>query len=209
MDTPEEARAFAAAKFPEVVESVVNKLFELAGPAENVRMIDLGTGPASIPLMIARAKPSWRITAVDGAKAMIRIAQIGIKMAKMSDRVDVQLADAKATGLPAASFDIVFCNNMLHHMPDPLPLWREIKRLAAPGGLIFVRDLVRPPSEADAHRLVSESGIDQPNQEDHYASLLSAFVPEEIRQQLADTGLTTLKVDGVSERYMDIHGRVG
>src|SRR5215212_4067892 len=129
MDLPEEARAFASAKYPQVVDAVLNRLFELVGDVENVRLVDLGTGPASIPLMIARARPTWHITGVEMARAMLRIAQIGVKMSGLEERIKVHMADAKATGLPDRSFDVVFCNNMLHHMPEPLPLWREIRRL--------------------------------------------------------------------------------
>ena len=89
------------------------------------------------------------------------IAQIGVKMSGMADRVTIQTVDAKATGLPDASFDIVFCSSLVHHMPDPAPLWREIKRLAAPGALIFVRDLKRPDSEDAARALVDRYMADQ------------------------------------------------
>jgi ubiquinone/menaquinone biosynthesis C-methylase UbiE len=212
MDLPEEARAYAAAKFPDVMESVVNRLLELAGdtPATAPRMIDLGTGPGTIPIMVARARPTWRITAVDAAKAMTRIAQIGVKMSGVAGRVTIQTVDAKATGLPDASFDIVFCSSLVHHMPDPAPLWREIKRLAAPGALIFVRDLKRPDSADAARALVDRYMADQSEllREEFHRSLLSAFTIEEIRRQLDDAGLSNLGVEPVPDRFLDVAGRI-
>jgi len=169
-------------------------------------MVDLGTGPGTVPIMVAKARPDWRITAVDAAKAMTRIAQISVKMAGVSDRVTVQTVDAKATGLPDHSFDVVFCNNMLHHMPDPLPLWREMKRLAAPGALIFVRDLIRPETPEAARALVQRTGGGQPNQEEFYLSLLSAFRVDEIGGQLEAAGLASLRVEAISEQYLDVFG---
>ncbi|MEA2733686.1 MAG: hypothetical protein QOE14_137 [Humisphaera sp.] len=210
MDIPEEARAYAAAKFPDVMESVINRLLGLAGDAQSPKMVDLGTGPGTVPILVARARPDWRITAVDAAKAMTRIAQISVKMAGLHERVTVQLGDAKATGLPDASFDIVFCASLVHHMPDPVPLWREIKRLAAPGALIFVRDLKRPESEQAARDLVNRYASEQSAllQEEFYRSLLSAFTVEEVRQQLDAAGLSFLSVEPVPDRNLDVFGRV-
>src|SRR5688572_1045462 len=210
MDLPEEARAYAAAKFPDVMESVVGRLLDLAGDVKSPKMVDLGTGPGTVPIMVAKARRDWRITAVDAAKAMTRIAQIGVKMSGVGERVTVQTVDAKATGLPDASFDIVFCASLVHHMPDPVPLWREIKRLAAPGALIFVRDLKRPESEAATRDLVERymAGQSELLREEFHRSLLSAFTVEEIRGQLDAAGLSSLSVEPVPDRNLDVFGRV-
>ena len=45
---------------------------------------------------------------------------------------------------PEGSFDLVLCNSLLHHLPDPLALFNEISRVAKPGGAILLRDLRRP-----------------------------------------------------------------
>jgi ubiquinone/menaquinone biosynthesis C-methylase UbiE len=204
MDQPQDARDYAAAKFPQVMQAVLDRLFALTADRSAARMVDLGTGPASIPIALAKARPNWQITAVEAAGAMVKIAQIATRMAGVHQQVQIRSADAKATGLPQASFDIVFCNNMLHHMPDAAPLWDEIKRLAAPRATILVRDLIRPTSEQAAHLLVDRSG--QPNKKDHFASLLAAFEVDEVRQQLVEAGLDFLRVDVVSEEYFDISG---
>ena len=208
MDLPEEARAYARAKFPEVMESILARLMELAAGRETARLVDLGTGPGTIPIMIAKARPGWQITAVDGAKSMLTIAGVSVKMAGVAERVKLHLADVKSTGLPEKSFDIVFCSSVVHHMPDPGPLWQEIKRLAAPGALVFVRDLRRPDSEAEAKELVKKHGGDQSEllQEEFYRSLLSAFKVEEVRQQLEAAGLRNLKVEALADRYLDVYG---
>ncbi len=211
MDGTQEARTYAGAKFPDVVGDVVDRLLKLAGGAEQpLRLIDLGTGPGSIPILVARARPRWRITALDASKAMLRIAAIAFKMADVHEQVSTLLADAKATGLPAESFDVVFCNNFLHHMPDPVPLWREIKRLAAPGALIYVRDLVRPESPEAAKDIVKQYASDKPEsfQEGYYLSLLSAFLVEEVRAHLHEAGLSSLTIEPVSHRNLDIFGRI-
>jgi ubiquinone/menaquinone biosynthesis C-methylase UbiE len=212
MDGREEARNYAGAKFPDVTGDAAQHLLDLTTrDAERaLNVIDLGTGPGTIPIQLAKARPAWHITALDASREMIKIATIASRMAGVQDRVTPHLCNAKETALPDASFDIVFSNNFLHHMPDPVLLWREIKRLAAPGGLIVVRDLLRPETEARAHQIVDEMAANQPEsfRVGYYDSLHSAFLPEEVREQLKAAGLSSLTVQGVAGRYLDIGGRV-
>jgi ubiquinone/menaquinone biosynthesis C-methylase UbiE len=212
MDGVEEARNYAGSKYPEVVGGAVERMLEVVRNAdEPLRLIDLGCGPGTIPLLIARARPAWRVTALDASKTMLRIAGVAIKMAGLHERVHTHLANAKQTDLPARSFDIVFCNNVLHHMPDPVPLWREMKRLAvAPRGFIFVRDLVRPDSEEIVREMVAQLAAGKPDsfREGYYDSLRSAFRAEEVREQLRVAQLFSLRVEEIAGRYLDVYGTV-
>jgi SAM-dependent methyltransferase len=48
-------------------------------------------------------------------------------------------SDASATGLPAASLDVVFSNSVLEHVPGPVieRCFAESRRILRPGGVIF------------------------------------------------------------------------
>ncbi len=46
--------------------------------------------------------------------------------------------DVAATGLPAAGYDLVIASLVDEHLPDLDPLYREARRLAAPGGLLVL-----------------------------------------------------------------------
>jgi ubiquinone/menaquinone biosynthesis C-methylase UbiE len=61
-----------------------------------------------------------------------------------ASRVEFFVADGSRLPFPGASFDLVMCNSVLHHLADPQRLFAEIARLAKPGGAILVRDLRRP-----------------------------------------------------------------
>lgn len=37
-----------------------------------------------------------------------------------------------------ASFDLITCNMVVEHLPDPLPIFQEISRVLAPGGVLLV-----------------------------------------------------------------------
>jgi ubiquinone/menaquinone biosynthesis C-methylase UbiE len=210
MDLPAEAAAYAGADFSPVNSAFVARLLELTRGrgAPAARVIDLGTGPGDIAFRIAWARPTWSVTAIDASEAMLAIAR---EQASDERNLSFVLADAKASGFPDRSFDVIFSNSLLHHMPDPLPLWREIKRLAAPRALIFVRDLLRPESEADARRLVELHGGGESAllQQEFHRSFLAAFTVDEIRRQLEAAGLANLKIEPSSDRHVDVYGIAG
>jgi ubiquinone/menaquinone biosynthesis C-methylase UbiE len=205
MDLPAEAAAYAAADFSAVNAAFVEHLLKLAGTRSDVHAVDLGTGPGDIAIRVARARPSWRVIAVDASEPMLAVAR---QAAGDLPNLRLASADAKASGFPDRSFDLIFSNSLLHHMPDPLPLWRAIARLAAPGATIFVRDLMRPASEDDARRLVElhAGGESALLKEEFHRSLLAAFTVEEVRTQLAATALHQLTVAVCSDRHLEVFG---
>ena len=210
MDEAAEAAAYARADFAEVNAAFVARLLGLAGPCETARAVDLGTGPADIPLRIVRERPGWRIVAVDASSAMLEHARRAVEDAGASSAVTLVLSDAKSTGLPGAAFDVVFSNSILHHITDTDVFWTEVRRLAKSGALVFLRDLARPKSEEAARRIVQQYAASESPllQEEYYRSLLSSYTPEEVRAQLARAGLTALNVERVTDRHFDVWGRL-
>jgi len=210
MDDPLEAAAYAEADFSDVNQAFVERLIELEGGAHQLEALDLGTGPADIPVRVLRLRPEWRIIAVDASLPMLKIAARRIRDEKLQRRIRLILADAKATGLASQAFPVLFSNSLLHHVSDTRALWLEIKRLVSPGGLIFLRDLFRPDSEQEALRIVEEyaGGESSLLKQEFLRSLLSAYTPEEIRSQLSEVGLQCLEVVKVTDRHVDIFGRV-
>lgn len=207
MDTPERAKAYASADFSAVNAAFVEKLLGLTNDSGEYAAIDLGTGPGDIPLRIRRARPAWHIAAADASLPMLRLARAA---SHETSSPLFTLADAKQMPFADSSFDLIFSNSLLHHLPDPLPLWREVRRLAKPGALVFVRDLFRPATPANARRLVDTYAADEHPllREDFYNSFLAAFTPEEIRAQLITCGLSRLDVVEVTDRHVDVFGKL-
>jgi len=208
MDLPDEVDAYARADFAAVNQRFVDRLIELTAGRDTARAADLGTGPGDIPIRAAKARPDWIISAVDASAPMLNVARAAIAAAGLAKNITLVLADAKETNLPKANFDIVFSNSILHHVADPISFWREVKRIAKPGALILIRDLFRPESDSLAKKLVAENagGESLLLQEEFYRSLLAAYTPAEVREQLLQAGLPGLVVETVSDRHMDIHG---
>lgn len=210
MDDVAEAEAYAKADFASVNQAFVDRLVELAdrdGPADAV---DLGTGPGDIPIRLLHHRPAWRIVAVDASEAMLALARLAAAQARVGQSIRWHVADAKDTGLPAVSFDVIFSNSILHHITGVDRFWAELRRLARPGATALLRDLARPESPQAARQIVQRYAAEESPllQDEYYRSLLSAYTVQEVRGQLDRAGLSGLAVAMVTDRHMDILGRI-
>ena len=210
MDGIEEAEAYAESDFSEVNQAFVRRLFELVPDERDLVALDLGTGPGDIPIRVTLARPLWHVVAVDASEAMLRIARAAADRAGVAKNIEWALVDAKHTGLAPHRFDVILSNCILHHVNDVASFWGELKRVARPGAAVLLRDLYRPATAETARKIVETYGVVGPKrmQDDYYRSLLAAYTPEEVRAQLAGAQLATLKVEKITDRHMDIFGRV-
>lgn len=205
MDSAEDAAEYAAIDHSAVNDEFVRYLTRELG-FNGGRLIDLGTGPADIAIAIARQVPAARVTAVDLGSHMLTLARQKVAAAPERERIELVEADANATGFPAQSFDFVVCNSLVHHIPEPLLLFREIARLARPGAGIFLKDLKRPASRAELEHLVATyAAHDTPYQRQlFHNSLHAALRPDEIVALARAAGLTDVQVTVPSDRHWQL-----
>jgi SAM-dependent methyltransferase len=211
MDLPRNAQAYANADFSEP-NSKFAALFAEKFPGFNGHnVIDLGCGPADITLRLASQYPQARVIGVDGADAMLEIARQNIlRHASLAKRVDVRKGhigrEKDLAGL--GPFCAVASNSLLHHLRDPLDLWRAARTLAAPGAAILVMDLIRPQSVSEAEQIVATYACNEPEvlRSDFFNSLLAAYRPPEIREQLVLAGMEWLHIETVSDRHLIVYG---
>lgn len=210
MDDPEQALAYAEADFAQSNQAFADRCLEaLRGLAAGV-VLDLGCGPADIPLRLAPALPAGvEVLGVDASEAMLALARRAIARAG-AGRVGVLRAYLPDLPLAPGSCAAVISNSLLHHLPDPAALWSTIRRVGRPGAPVVVGDLFRPETEEDARRIVRDAAVsDHPVLErDFYHSLLAAFTLDEVRAQLAAAGLGALEASIVSERHLLVRGRL-
>ena len=129
-----------------------------------------------------------------------------------ADRVEARRwhIGREANPLAPRKFDAVVSNSLLHHMSDPLALWKAIRSSAAPGTAVLVMDLFRPPSRQAAKAIVETyaGGEIELFKTDFLNSLLAAYRSDEVADQLAAAGLASLRVDVVSDRHLMVFGLV-
>lgn len=209
MDEAAQAEAYARADFEGPNEAFVEHLRALFPTLPTAaRVLDLGCGPADIPVRLARRHDAWTFTAVDGAGAMLRFAREAVDAAGLGGRIELLEARVPTAAIPRRSFDVVVSNSLLHHLPDPSALWRTARVAGRQGAAVLVMDLVRPETEDDARAIVDAYARDEPEvlRHDFFHSLRAAFRPGEVRDQLRDAGLPHLLVDRVSDRHLLVHG---
>lgn len=209
MDTPEEARDYDA-----MDHLAVNVLFcedlLAAGPI-GPSVLDVGTGTALIPIELCERAAHVHIVAIDLAEHMLARAKENIARARLQDRVMLEKVDAKSMPYPNAAFATSVSNSIIHHIPEPSAVLAEMVRVTAPGGLVFVRDLARPPTDADVDRLVELYGGERPVDPqaqasyEHQralfrASLKAALTLDEIAAIAGDLGLPSC-VSMTSDRH--------
>lgn len=202
--------AYAAADFEQVNQGFVDRYRASFPKGIGGKMVDLGCGPADIPVRFARALPGYSITAVDGSEAMVTLAQQAVTAAGVTDRVQVQRARLPMLPLPLQSFDAVVSNSLVHHMPDPFVFWNELVRLGKPGATVLIMDLFRPESPERARAIVESYAAQEAPvlKEDFYNSLCAAFTLREVRSQIRTRGLGGLVCELASDRHWVVWGHL-
>ncbi len=184
------------------------------------RVLDVGTGTALIPIELCRQTSEASVLGIDLATHMLARAASNVRRAGLEGRVRVERADAKSTGLDSGAFDAVVCNSIVHHIPEPREVLREILRLVSAGGVVFVRDLARPETRAhvtslaDLYAPVSPAAVGLPSSEASalretrsrqralfVASLHAALTLAEVRAIVAPLGVPESAARMTSDRH--------
>ena len=209
MDEAEQAQAYADADFSAANNLFIELLEQLPSGPLHGRLLDLGCGPADIPLLLAARNPTLRIDAVDGAQAMLDLAEQRLAgNPEISQRIRLLCEHLPSPGLASQHYQFVVSNSLLHHLVDPGVLWDTVKDCAHPSAQILIMDLARPTSELALDALVETYAIDAPDvlRRDFRNSLMAAYTVNEIHDQLHTADLDYLDVGMVSDRHLAIRG---
>lgn len=204
MDSPEEARDYDAMDHREVNERFVTDFLAIHGPCRGGWIVDVGTGTARIPIALCRSDPGARVIASDLADQMLLLAARNVDAERLNDRIRVEKADAKRDDRPATEkYEALISNSIIHHIPEPGDVFRQMIASVAPGGTIFVRDLARPSSHDELERLVGlyTAGETEHAREMFAASLHAALTVEEVASLLSELGITSPNVQMTSDRH--------
>jgi len=98
--------------------------------------IDVGCGPSGIlDLLHAAVSPGGRVVGLDADPAHVAMASQRSRQRGLAG-VEVLMADARHSGLPSGSFDLVHARTLLVTVPEPTEVLAEMVRLARPGGWV-------------------------------------------------------------------------
>jgi 2-polyprenyl-3-methyl-5-hydroxy-6-metoxy-1,4-benzoquinol methylase len=108
----------------------------LLRPLAGKSVIDVGCGDGRDTVLLAKLGAA-RVTGVDIAPGAIELARRRAELDGVADRVDFVCAPVETASIPSGSYDIVWCNAILHHLTDNLEVvMRNMVRWARPDGVI-------------------------------------------------------------------------
>lgn len=102
-------------------------------------LLDVGCGPGSITLDLARRVAPGSVTAVDASAEAVDQARA---LAEKEDvtGIDFRVGDVHELDLPDDSFDLVHAHQVLQHVADPVRALAEMGRMTRPGGIVAACD---------------------------------------------------------------------
>lgn len=101
-------------------------ILELSAPTgDDWRCLDVGCGNGVVLAHLAAVKPGWKLAGVEIADAPIALAERRLPSA------DIRAFDGTTLDWPDQSFDLAYATHVIEHVPDPIPLLREMARVAS------------------------------------------------------------------------------
>jgi ubiquinone/menaquinone biosynthesis C-methylase UbiE len=101
-------------------------------------LLDVGCGPGTLTVDLARRVAPGRTLAIDVAEAPLAEAREHARTQGVE--VTVEVGDVYALAADDGSFDVVHAHQVLQHVANPVLALSEMKRVAKPGGRVAARD---------------------------------------------------------------------
>ena len=106
---------------------------------EESRILDVGCGPGTITLDLARLASAGSVVGMDRSEAVIQEARAAAEQADLPN-LELTVGDVYSLRHEADTFDVVHAHQVLQHLSDPVAALREMGRVCRPDGLVAVRD---------------------------------------------------------------------
>ncbi|MFT3841468.1 MAG: class I SAM-dependent methyltransferase [Myxococcaceae bacterium] len=153
---------------------------------DGARVLDLATGVGAMAGLLRTRWPTARLTGVDLSPAQLAWAR------KNHRDVPISRADAARLPFAANTFDRVHCTWLLEHVPQPVPILRDVLRVLKPGGYAIFTEVdnatfeTDPPSEAVTRAM---NGLNEAQVRAHG----DPFVGRRLEQLFRDAGFPKIE----------------
>ena len=144
-------------------------------------VLDVGCGSGFFSLLIARRLKHGSVVCLDRSKAMLSHLARQAKKRGLGRRIYPVQSDALSIALKSASVDMVMSHFVLHELPDPKKVLREIRRVIRSGGTLIITDFAPDSWIAQHIRAAHDQAC-------------KLFTVKEMRRLLSDAGFDVEKV---------------
>lgn len=141
---------------PAIGAPVADDLIKVAALRQNERVLDVACGTGVVTRLASQAVgPAGVVAGLDLNPGMLAVARATTSPAMT---IEWHEASAQTMPFPNESFDVVLCQMGLQFMPDKEAVLREIRRVLAPGGRLFlnVPGPIPPPFDILAQTLARD-----------------------------------------------------
>jgi SAM-dependent methyltransferase len=181
-------------------------LLDRAGLRSGQSAIDLGCGPRGIlDLLASRVAPGGRVVGLDADPTHTSMAA-RFAAEHLTGNVEIITADARHTGLPGGSFDLVHARTLLVNVPQPEDVVMEMVRLARSGGTVAVLE----PDTEFAFCYPPHPGFDRIGEIWHAAFTRNGaddWIGRRVPELFRAAGLTGIGVESTTQMYAAGHSR--
>src|ERR1700742_3368845 len=166
-----QADSFARSPTMSLAETL-DVVVELAPEDAEARWVEIACGPGLIARAMAPRVGS--VLGLDLTPAMIEKARADAAAAGV-ENVSFEVGDATALDLPDDSLDGAITRFSLHHIPAPVRVLEEMRRVVKPGGYLVVSDFVTDDDGASA---AWQEQIERLRDPSHWALLTPSRIGE-------------------------------
>ena len=111
------------------------------------RALDVGAGTGDMAIALARRNPAdAHITGVDFSDGMLAIGREKIKRLGLDGRIELLRGDGQGLDFPDGMFDVVTSAWVVRNLSDIPGGFREMRRVARPGGRVVCLEMSHPPN---------------------------------------------------------------
>ncbi|MBI5612264.1 MAG: methyltransferase domain-containing protein [Gammaproteobacteria bacterium] len=105
------------------------------------QVLEIGCGVGAQIAVLLRRWPELVVTGVDRAAVQLEQAREFLESAVVAGRVRLFRGDGTRLPFPDRSFDGAFVCWVLEHAGDPVGILKEIRRVLAPGGVLYATEV--------------------------------------------------------------------
>lgn len=132
---PVKSNAFVKGRYIKCIEILEDKISSLTGK----KTLDLGCGDGALSYLLW--KKGAHVHGIDNSEIAIKYAKE--KHKEFNTNCHFAITDCSETQFDSNYFDCVICTDVIEHVPEPLKLLNEIKRVLKPNGYAVVSTPIR------------------------------------------------------------------